>query len=275
MSAKSVSGEVYYLATGTAGEKRLALVEEVYGPDHQRMLGAIGIARGSHVADLGCGTGNTLRWFAAQVGIDGEVVGIDQSIEQLAVARANAEAAGHHNVRLIEASIYETRLPRDAFDVVHARLVLCHLSRPLDALREMAAIAKPGGLVVAFDCDIDGLRSIPPTAAYERTRELFEARTALRGSDPHTGAKLPRLFLDAGLPKPEMALIHPIYLRGEGKRLWEYTLLEGAPFMIEKRLCTSADLDKLAADLAAVAADETIAVAQGSMPVVWARKPLA
>jgi SAM-dependent methyltransferase len=273
MSAKSGSGEVYYLATGSAGEKRLALVEEVYGPEHQRMLGAIGIARGAHVADLGCGTGNTLRWFAAQVGVDGEVVGIDQSIEQLAIARANAEAAGHHNVRLIEASIYETRLPRDAFDVVHARLVLCHLGRPLDALREMAAIAKPGGLVIAFDVDLDGLRSIPPTAAYERTRDLFKARTALRGSDPHTGAKLPRLFLDAGLPKPEVSLIHPIYLRGEGKRLWEYTLLEGAPYMIEKGLCTRAELDKLAADLAAVAVDETIAVAQGSMPVVWARKP--
>jgi hypothetical protein len=137
----------------------------------------------------------------------------------------------------------------------------------------MAAIAKPGGLVIAFDVDLDGLRSIPPTAAYERTRDLFKARTALRGSDPHTGAKLPRLFLEAGLPKPEVSLIHPIYLRGEGKRLWEYTLLEGAPYMIEKGLCTRAELDKLAADLAAVAVDETIAVAQGSMPVVWARKP--
>jgi len=93
-------------------------------------------------------------------------------------------------------------------------------------------------------------------------------------SDPHTGAKLPRLFLQAGLPKPEIAIIHPIYLRGDGKRLWEYTLLEGAPYMVEKGLCTPADLDRLAAELAVVAADETIAVAQGSMPVVWARNPL-
>src|SRR5262245_28806340 len=61
-------------------------------------------------------------------------------------------------------------------------------------------------------------------------------------------------------------------MRREGKRLWERTLLEGAPYMLEKGLCTQAELDKLAEDLAAVAADETIAVALGPMMVTWAYK---
>ena len=81
-------GDVYYLATGAAGEKRLALLEEVYGPDAARIMLSVGIPRGAQVADLGCGTGNTLRWFAEQVGPDGAVTGVDFS------ARAGRHRAG-------------------------------------------------------------------------------------------------------------------------------------------------------------------------------------
>ena len=266
-------GDVYYLATGAAGEKRLALLEEVYGPDAARIMLSVGIPRGAQVADLGCGTGNTLRWFAEQVGPDGAVTGVDFSAAQVAIAQARADEAGNRNIRVAEASIYETGLPRDAFDVVHCRFVLCHLTRPMDALREMAAIAKPGGLVIAFDIDLEGLFSVPPTPAYQRTRELIIARTTSRGADGRLGLKLPRMFLEAGLAAPEIALVHPIHLRGEPKRLWEYSLLEAGAYTVEKGICTQAELDQLARDLAAIAADETIAVAQATMPVTWARKP--
>jgi SAM-dependent methyltransferase len=272
--SETSAGKNYHLATGTAGEKRLALVEEVYGPESRRLLRTLGIPRGARVVDLGCGTGNTLCWFADQVGPEGEVTGVDLSGEQLSIAKANAGAARHRNIRFIEGSIYETGLPRASFDVVHCRLVLIHLAAPLDAVREMAALAKPGGLVIAFDTDVEGLFSMPPTDAYARARELFFGRTERRGSDPRLGFKLARMFLEVGLPKPEVAIIHPVHLRGEGKRLWEYTLLEGAPYMIEKGLCTQAELEKLAEELATVAADETIAVAQATMPVTWARKSL-
>jgi len=52
MNATSGSGDVYYLATGIAGERRLALVDEVYGPDSARILSSIGIPSGAHIADL-------------------------------------------------------------------------------------------------------------------------------------------------------------------------------------------------------------------------------
>src|SRR5512144_15586 len=107
MSAKSGS-DVYYLATGAAGERRLALLDDVYGPDSARIMSAIGVPRGARIADLGCGTGNTLRWFADQVGDGGEVTGIDLSAEQLAIAKARAQASGYRNIRLAEGSVYET-----------------------------------------------------------------------------------------------------------------------------------------------------------------------
>jgi hypothetical protein len=58
------------------------------------------------------------------------------------------------------------------------------------------------------------------------------------------------MFLEAGLHTPETAIVHPIYLRGERKRLWEYSLLEAGAYTVEKGICTQAELDALAADLA-------------------------
>ncbi len=279
MTARAKIGDNYALATGAAGAGRLALLDEVYGPDAARIMRAIGIPQarphGGRIADLGCGTGNTARWFAREIGAEGEVTGVDVSADQLAVAAEQAAAEGIRNLRLIEANVYDTGLPRDAFDVVHCRLVLCHLVRPMDVMREIAALAKPGGLAIVSDIDVGGLASVPSTTAYERMREMFKLRGQRRGTDPTIGPKLPPMFLDVGLVSPEIAIVHPIYLRGERKRLWEYTLFESSQFMIEYGVCDQAELDRLAIELAAIAADETIAVAQAPMSVVWARKPPA
>src|SRR5215470_9982370 len=162
---------------------------------------------------------------------------------------------------------------RDHFDVVHCRLLLCHLVRPLDALREMAAIAKPGGIVVCFDIDFTGLFSVPAAACYARVQELLATHDRLRGIDNALGLNLPRLFRQVGLVEPDMALIHPVYLRGEQKRLWEYSFFEASPRFVKSGLTSDAELKRLGVALAAVAADESITVAQCRMPVTWGRKP--
>ena len=142
MAERTIVGDDYVLATGTAGAARLALVQQVYGPDAERIIAGIGIPEGSRIADVGCGTGNVARWFARQTGTTGEVVALDVSAAQLAVARQEAKRERLENIRFIEGDAYATGLPRESFDIVHCRLVLCHLRRPIEALREMAALAR-------------------------------------------------------------------------------------------------------------------------------------
>src|SRR5499427_6382530 len=223
MTVEAIVDDRYILATGTAGVARLALLDQVYGPDAERIMTAIGIPRGGRVVDIGCGTGNTARWFANKVGPEGQTIALDINADQLAVAQSSAEAHGLGNIHFVRASAYDTGLPRDHFDVVHCRLLLCHLVRPLDALREMAAMARPGGLVICFDLDINGLFSVPATECYVRLRALVASHQPLRGIDNTLGLNLPRLLPQVGLVEPEMAFIHPVYLRGERKRLWEYS----------------------------------------------------
>jgi SAM-dependent methyltransferase len=274
VTTEATSNECYVLATGEAGAARLALLESVYGPDAAEIMTRIGIPRAGRVADVGCGTGTTARWFARMVGPEGEVYAVDASVDQLEVARRSNEIDGHRNIRLVNASAYSTGLPRCHFDVVHCRALLDHLRRPLDALREMAALARPGGVVICFDFDFSGLFSFPATDCYARVRDLILAFDRLRGIDNSLALKLPRLFQQVGLIDADMAIIHPIYLRGERKRFIEYSLLEASPHFVKSGLISDVELKRLSADLAAVAANETISVAQSRMPVTWARKPL-
>ena len=273
MIMDALATECYVLATGVAGAARLALLDQVYAPDATQIMTGIGIPCGGRIGDIGCGTGNTARWFASKIGPQGTVTAVDASADQLQVARSDSEASGHGNIQFVNANAYDTGLPRDHFDVVHCRLLLCHLTRPLEALREMVAIAQPGGVIICFDLDITGLFSFPATACYARVQELIAASGQRRGTDDTLGLKLPRLFLQAGLVEPETAFIHPVYLRGERKRLWEYSFLEASPHLLRAGLTDEVEIRRLSAELATVAADETVSVAQGRMPVTWARKP--
>lgn len=95
------------------------------------------------VADLGAGTG-----FMA-VGLVGRVSKVhvvDGSPAMLDGARLNL--AGHNNVEFHGADI--THLPFDdgALDAVFANMVLHHLPEPLEAIREMARVLRPGGRVL-------------------------------------------------------------------------------------------------------------------------------
>jgi hypothetical protein len=137
----------------------------------------------------------------------------------------------------------------------------------------MFEIARPGGLVICFEADLTGLFSVPSTECYVRLQALLASHQRLRGIDNALGLNLPRLFRQVGLVEPDMALIHPVYLRGEKKRLWEYSFFEARPHVVQTGLTSEAELKQLSAALAAVAADETISVAQARMPAAWARKP--
>jgi hypothetical protein len=106
----------------------------------------------------------------------------------------------------------------------------------------MAAIARPGGLVICFDADITGLFSVPVTECYVRLQALLASHQRLRGIDNALGLNLPRLLRQVGLVEPEMVFIHPVYLRGEGKRLWEYSFFEASPHIVRSGLTSEAEL---------------------------------
>lgn len=70
------------------------------------------------------------------------------STAQLDIARSQATVFNLDNVMFVEGSAYDSRLPKESFDLVYCRFLLIHLNRALDALIEMRSLLKPGGLLV-------------------------------------------------------------------------------------------------------------------------------
>lgn len=138
----------------------LLLEASGWGFQAESLLDGIGPQPGWTCLDLGCGAAGILVPLSRRVGPAGFVVGVDLNAHHLAAARALVQHARLTNVEILRRDIYDTGLPRDAFDFVHARLANASTEHHEDLLAESLALARPGA-VVALECVAwaDGKRS--------------------------------------------------------------------------------------------------------------------
>jgi ubiquinone/menaquinone biosynthesis C-methylase UbiE len=174
--AKGTDSDVYILDVGETEAARLKLLDQVYGASTRRMLLEAGLGRGSQVLDLACGIGAVSCWLASQVGATGKVIAGDVNPDQLVVAKWHCSKCEHPApIEYIETNAYDTGLPSESFDIVHARLLLCHLTEPEKVLAEAFRLLKPGGSLVCQDLMLSSIFCHPPCSAYTRWVELGHA----------------------------------------------------------------------------------------------------
>ena len=102
--------------------------------------------------DAGCGTGGYAIDLATRLGDKGEVVGIDDSFERLALANGKLEIKKIENVRFGQGTLESLGVATDDFDFVVADLSLippAELPERLnDILAELKRVAKFGATIV-------------------------------------------------------------------------------------------------------------------------------
>lgn len=151
---------------------------------------------GLTVLDVGCGPGTITEDLAAIVGPDGHVLGVDSEPEVVQAAR---ESGRQPNARYEVHDALRLDLPDASYDVVHAHQVLQHLQDPAAALREMARVTRPGGLVAVRDADYAAMTYHPASAGLERWRDTYRALARAGGAEPDAGRRLLAWSRAAGL----------------------------------------------------------------------------
>ena len=155
------------------------------------------LAPGLSVLDIGCGPGTITADLAVRVA-PGSVLAVDQFVDVLNIARAEAQRRNLSNVSFARADVHKLDLPDDAFDVVHAHQVLQHVADPVQALREMRRVCRPGGVVAARDADYAGFIWYPRIPALDLWLDLYEKAARANRSEPDAGRHLLSWALEAG-----------------------------------------------------------------------------
>lgn len=208
-----------------------------------RLLDEIGLAPGARCLDAGCGPGETMRLMAQRVGPAGSVLGIDLDAPLGADAVAMLHASGHRQCRFQEHDVSSPApLPAAPFDLVYARLLLFHLPERVAVLARLWNAVAPEGHLVVQDYDIGGARVLPTLHSVdEAMRVLVGAFTAV-GCDVHAGARLPQMFVQAGIGNPDgtdvAGRLEPL---STGRLLVEHTFRSVLPTALEHHITTEAE----------------------------------
>jgi ubiquinone/menaquinone biosynthesis C-methylase UbiE len=115
--------------------------------------------------DLGTGTGSLVRTFA---GLARQSVGIDQSRDMLAVARANLEKQGLRHAQVRQGDIYALPFSDSCSDFMTIHQVLHYLDDPGRALAEAVRVLKPGGRLLVADFAPHELEQLRAEHAHRR-----------------------------------------------------------------------------------------------------------
>jgi len=183
----------YTFGDGALAARRLALLGTAFAEPTRAFLHEQAGAPVECV-ELGCGPGHSTRLLHEALG-GPRITALERSPEH--AARARRELSDLGDVRVIEHDVQKPPFPVAAADLVFARFLLTHLTRPEATLRSWAALARPRGRLLVQE--LSAIESEHPALA--RYYELVETLQAHHGQSLRVGRDLSRFD-----PGPQLAL---------------------------------------------------------------------
>lgn len=263
----------YSLGNTDAEHERLARQAVLFNPLTERLFRTAGIGPGDRVLDLGSGAGDVALLLADIVGPEGEVVGIERHADSVARARERVERAGHAHVTFHQEDVVDVR-DLKPFDAAVGRWILMFVPDPAAVVRASAGLVRNGGVVafheVSWELCLSRHSALPLSGAVVR---LITSTFVKTGGDVEMGFALPRVFHNAGLPRPSL---HTETLTGRETAFcdWTASVISSLHSRIaETALASLGDLTTLPQRMLAEMTEAEVVMAWPSMIGAWCTKP--
>ncbi|AGL15341.1 class I SAM-dependent methyltransferase [Actinoplanes sp. N902-109] len=147
------------------------------------------LTSGASLLDVGCGPGTITADLATHI-TPGRVTALERTAEALDLARAEIARRGLTTVDFAVGDVHALDFPDDTFDVVHAHQVLQHIGDPVQALREMRRVTRPGGIVAVRESDFAGFAWFPLLPELDEWLDLYHRVARDNGGEPDAGRRL-------------------------------------------------------------------------------------
>src|SRR5260370_11781270 len=125
-------------------EKQQEVSRQMFAPVAQALVEDGKVGSRQVVLDVATGPGEPALSVAPLVGPEGKVFGVDPIPEMVAAARRAADRLELRNVQFDVAFADHLPFPADTFDAVISRFGVMFFPSPVDAIREMLRVLKPG-----------------------------------------------------------------------------------------------------------------------------------
>lgn len=210
------------------------------------------LGAGMSLLDVGCGPGTITVDLAARIA-PGRATAVEMTDAALDLARTEAQSCGQSNIEFVTSDVHALAFDDDTFDVVHAHQVLQHVADPLQALREMRRVCKPGGVVAARDADYAGFTWYPQLPGLDRWAVLYSAAARANGGEPDAGRRLLSWAQHAGFdditPTGGLWCFATPESRDWWGGMWAERIVESALArqLVDTGMATTAELDDIAA----------------------------
>ena len=128
-------------------DKHREIIREMFQPITQALIEDAKITARQDVLDVATGPGEPALSLSKLVGTEGKVIGVDAAPEMVEAARREAKRRGFQNANFDVALAGDLPFPGNTFDAVVSRFGVMFFPSPIEGVREMLRVLKPGGRV--------------------------------------------------------------------------------------------------------------------------------
>lgn len=126
-------------------EKHREVIRQMFASVAQALIDDAKISAGQSVLDVATGPGEPALSVADWIGPEGKVIGVDPIPQMIEGGRRAAVRLGLKNVKFEVASADALPFPDAIFDAAISRFGIMFFPSPVDGVREMLRVLKPGG----------------------------------------------------------------------------------------------------------------------------------